>query len=202
MYWYKFDSAEVELAERQALSQVDGASEDADASRNAKVVGNLGEYAFEAFLGDFAHPDRWEYVNEYARSEGEAEYEPYDFKINGRGVDVKSTTNLLKLHPTAMIMTSSDQPFHTISEDDKCDIYIFVLVDRGIWPLSNTENPSPETEAALIVGWATYDDLNREAFVDVARHSRGTDGVYLPFNDVYEILLRLGCTEPWPDMDS
>lgn len=196
MYWYKFDSAETELAERQAEAQAGGHSKKAVSKR---VVGNLGEYTFEAFLEDFAHRDRWEYLNENARDAGQSEYEPFDFNVNGYEVDVKSTTNLLKMNPSAMIMANSEQNFHTLSKDDAAKIYVFVLVDRGVWPVKDSDKKKPDHEAALILGWATYEDLNREAYVEVSQKSRGKSGTYLPFNNIYDLLLKLGCTEPYPD---
>lgn len=196
MYWYEFDSSEIEIAEQQAEAQAGDRSEKAV---NKRVVGNLGEYTFEAFLEDFAHRERWEYLNENARDAGQSEYEPYDFSVNGYQVDVKSTTNLLKMRPTAMVMASTEQNYHTLSEDDAAKIYVFVLIDRGVWPVKDSGKSNPDREAALILGWATYEDLNREAFVDVGQNSRGKSGTYLPFNNIYDLLLKLGCMEPYPD---
>jgi len=197
MYWYEFDSAEIELAEQQAEAQAGGHSEKAV---NKRVVGNLGEYTFEAFLEDFAHPDRWEYLNENARDYRQPEYEPFDFRVNKNQVDVKSTTNLLKMRPTAMVMANAEQNYHTLSEDDAAKIYVFILVDRGVWSIKDSNKGKPDREAALILGWATYEDLHREAFVDVGQLSRKKSGTYLPFNNIYDLLLKLGCTEPYPDL--
>jgi hypothetical protein len=198
MYWYEFEPEEIQLAEQQAYSQVSDEGAETEQVLNQKIVGNLGEYAVEAFLEDFAHPDRWEYLNEQARANSETEYQEYDFEVNGNRVDVKTTTNLLKLNPTAMFMSNSDQSYHDIDpgNDSYRDIYIFVLLDRNVWPVFESKPEGPNREVAFIIGWATSNDLQREMFVDAGQKSRPQKGVYLPFNDIYNFLLRLGCTAP------
>lgn len=195
MYWYQFKDEDFELAFKQAEAQGND-SKKMDKIR-PKLNGNLGEYAFRAFLRDFANPAAWTYENQEAHEESRPEYSEYDFNLNGTHIDVKTVSNIMRYDPAGMVMGSPDQPWINISQDDEASYYVFSVVFADLLDLHSDPDYEYSSgdyghNAALLLGWAIEEDLIREGHV-VIEGGRRTSGVYFPIRGLQELLWRTDC---------
>jgi len=202
MYWYQFTEEDFERAYKQAKAQKDD-TQRGDNLGKAKLHGNLGEYAFKAFLRDFADSNVWTYENREAHEQSKPEYSDYDFDLNGSPVDVKTVSNIMRYDPSGMVLGSKDEPWINIDQDDKARYYVFSVTFEDLIDLQSSPDYDYSAEdygnnAALLLGWAEYGDLSRETFIELVRRGRSTEGVYFPIRGLHELLWRTDCL-PHPE---
>jgi hypothetical protein len=106
MYRYRPDEIDRERANHQALKQV---TETGVGEIDVKRIGNLGEFAFEAFCREYLPVEMWHWENdESIRLCNPESFSGHDFEVFGYTVDVKTSRDVSAFLPETLYEKDPD----------------------------------------------------------------------------------------------